>query len=120
MRLGFSALITGTVLSVSLLAHATSAPKTATVNSTPSPHSDQASNTGDGVARVTAILGYCSKVDRRNAGDYRRALAHILSGNASSKADESSSAGIRSIDQELRILPVGTVTTACRNFLAGK
>ncbi len=142
MRLGFSLLITGTVLSVSSLAHANPLPKPASLKPTPAPiqsttgpiktsgHSTAPSNpaapiTVDGLAQVTAILNYCSQVDRPNAGSYARALANILSGHASSeiKVDQSSAAygaGVRSINLQLASLPVGTVSSECKNFLAGK
>jgi hypothetical protein len=141
MRLGLSLLITGTVLSVSSLAHANPLPKSASLKPTPAPiqsttgpiktsgHSTAPSNpaapiTVDGLAQVTGILNYCSQVDRPNAGSYARALASILSGHASSemKVDQSSAsygAGVRSINLQLASLPVSTVGSACRNFLAG-
>jgi hypothetical protein len=142
MRLGFSALITGTVLAVSLLAHATPPPKPASVNPAPSPiqsttgpiktsgHSTTPSNPAapigvDGLSQVTGILNYCSQVDRPNVGNYARALANILSGHASSemKVFQSSAgfgAGVRSINLQLASLPVGTVVSECKNYLAGK
>jgi hypothetical protein len=142
MRLGFSALITGTVLTVSSLANATPLPNSATVKPTPAPiqsttgpiktsgHSTAPSSpaapiTVDGLAQVTGIINYCSQVDRPNSGSYARALANILSGHASSemKIDESSAgygAGVRSINLQLASLPVGNVVSACKNFLAGK
>jgi|HubBroStandDraft_6_1064221.scaffolds.fasta_scaffold336861_2 hypothetical protein len=142
MRLGFSALITGTVLAVSSLAHATLPPKSASVKPTPAPiqsatgpikssgHSTAPSNpaapiTVDGLAQVTGILNYCSQVDRPDTGSYARALANILSGHASSemKVDQSSAgygAGVRSINLQLASLPVGTVVSECKNFIAGK
>ena len=142
MRLGFSALITGTVLAVSTLAHATPQPKSASVKPTPAPiqsttgpiktsgHPTVSSNpaapiTVDGLAQVTAILNYCAQVDRPNAGSYARAMANILSGHASSemKVDQSSASygsGVRSMNLQLTSLPVGTVVSACKNFLAGK
>jgi hypothetical protein len=135
MRLGFSILITGTVLSVSSLAHATQHPTPAPIQSTTGPikssgHATSPSNpaapiTVDGLAQVTAILNYCKQVDRPDSGQYERALANILSGHASSemKVDESSSrygAGARAINLQLAALPVSTVVSACKNFLAGK
>jgi hypothetical protein len=142
MRFGFSALITGTVLAASSLAHATPAPKSATVNPTPAPiqsttgpiktsgHSTAPSNpaapiTVDGLAQVTGILNYCSQVDRPNAGNYARGLANVLSGHASSemKVDQSSAgygAGVRLINLQLANLPVSTVVSECKNFLAGR
>ena len=135
MRLGISLLITGTVLAVSSLAHATQHPTPAPVQSTTGPiktsgHSTAPSNpaapiTVDSLAQVTGILNYCSQVDRPNAGGYARALANILSGHASSemKVDQSSAgygAGVRSINLQLTSLPVGTVVSECKNFLAGK
>ena len=133
MGLRFSALITGTVLAVSTLSHAAPSPKSAAVknstgpiktsthpvsNATPSPISV------DGLAQVTAILSYCSQVDRPNAGKYAAALANILSGHASAelKVDEASplyGAGARNINLQLASLPVSTVVSACKNFLAG-
>jgi hypothetical protein len=129
-------------LAVSTLADATPLPKSATVKPTPAPiqsttgpiktsgHSTVPSNpaapiTVDGLAQVTAILNYCAQVDRPNAGSYARAMANILSGHASSemKIDQSSAgygAGVRSINLQLTSLPVGTVVSACKNFLAGK
>ena len=142
MRLGFSLLITGTVLAVSSLAHATPPAKSASVKPTPAPiqsttgpikssgHSTAPSNpaapiTVDGLAQVTGILNYCSQVDRPNAGSYARALANILSGHASSemKVEQSSAsygAGVRSINLQLASIPVATVVSECKNFLAGK
>ncbi len=141
MRLGFSLLITGTVLSVSSLTHATPPPKSAAIKSTPSPiqsttgpikssgHGTTPSNpaapiTVDGLAQVTSILNYCKQVDRPNSGQYERALANILSGHASSemKVSESSpsyGAGARAINLQLAAIPVSTVVSACKNFLAG-
>jgi hypothetical protein len=141
MRLGFSLLITGTVLSVSSLAHATPPAKSEAIKPTPSPiqsatgpikstgHATGPSNsaapiTVDALAQVTAILNYCSQVDRPDASQYQRALANILSGHASSemKVDESSSsygAAARTINLQLAAIPVSTVVSACKNFLAG-
>jgi hypothetical protein len=141
MRLRFSALATETVLTVSLLAHATPPPKSAAIKPTPSPiqstigpiktsgHSTTPSNpvapiTVDGMAQVMAILSYCSQVDRPEADKYERALASILSGHAPSemKVDESSpryGSAARSINVQLASLPVSTVVSACKNFLAG-
>ena len=142
MRLGFSILITGTVLSVSSLAFATPPPKSEAVKPSPSPiqsttgpikssgHATSPSNsaapiTVDGLAQVTAILNYCKQVDRPDSAKYERALANILSGHASSemKVDESSSrygSAARSINLQLAAIPVSTVVSACKNFLAGK
>jgi len=141
MRLGFSILITGTVLSVSSLAHATPPAKSEAMKPTPSPvqsttgpikssgHATSPSNpaapiTVDALAQVTAILNYCKQVDRPDAGQYERALANILTGHASSemKVDESSSSygsAARSINLQLAAIPVSTVVSACKNFLAG-
>lgn len=134
MRLGFSILITGTVLSVSSLAHATQHPTPAPIQSTTGPikssgHATSPSNpaapiTVDALAQVTAILNYCKQVDRPDAGQYERALANILTGHASSemKVDESSSSygsAARSINLQLAAIPVSTVVSACKNFLAG-
>jgi hypothetical protein len=76
------------------------------------------------MAQVTAILNYCSQVDRPNADKYERALGNILSGHASfeMKVDESSpryGSAARSINLQLAALPVSTVVSACNNFLAG-
>jgi hypothetical protein len=142
MRFGFSPLITGTVLAVSSLANATPAPKSATVKPTPAPiqsttgsiktsgHSTTPSSpaapiTVDGLTQVTGILNYCSQVDRPNAGNYARALANILSGHASSemKVDQSGAgygAGVRLINLQLANLPVSSVVSECKSFLAGK
>jgi hypothetical protein len=142
MRLGFSILITGTVLAVSSLAQATPPAKSAAIKPTPSPiesttgpikTSDHASSptnspapiTVDALAQVTAILNYCKQVDRPDASQYEKALANIVSGHASSemKVDESSSgygSAARSINLQLAALPVSTVVSACKNFLAGK
>jgi hypothetical protein len=134
MRLGISLLITGTVLAVSSPAHATQHPTPAPVQSTTGPiktsgHSTAPSGpaapiTVDGLAQVTGILNYCSQVDRHNAGSYARALSNILSGHASSemKVDQSSAiygTGVRSINLQLASLPVSTVVSGCKNFLAG-
>lgn len=143
MRLRFSiAVITGTVLAVSSLAHATSQPRSASVKPTPAPiqsttgpiktsgHSTAPSSpaapiTVDGLAQVTGILNYCSQVDRPNTRNYASALANILSGHASSemKVDQSSAGygvGVRWINLQLANLPVSTVASECKNFLAGK
>jgi hypothetical protein len=135
MRLGFSILITGTVLAVSSLAHATQHPSPAPIQSTTgpikssgnptSPSNPAAPITVDGLAQVTSILNYCKQVDRPNSGHYEQALANILSGHASSeiKVDESSpnyGSAARSINLQLAALPVSTVVSACKNFLAGK
>ena len=142
MCLGFSALITGTVLAVSSLAHAAAQPTLAAVHPTPaaiqsttdpiraSGHSTSPSNpaapiTVDGLAQVTSILNYCSQVDRPNSGSYARALANILSGHASSemKVDQSGAgygSGVRSMNLQLASLPESSVMSACKNFLAGK
>jgi len=141
MRLWFSALATETVLAVSLLAHASPPPKSAAIKPTPSPiqsttwpvqtstHPVTTSNpaapiTVDAMAQVTAILNYCSQVDRPDADKYERALANILSGHASSemKVDESSpryGPAARSINLQLASLQVTTVVSACKTFLAG-
>ena len=135
MRLGFSALITGTVLAVSSLSHAAPSPKSATVksNSTgptktsthPVSNATPAAITVDALAQVTAILAYCSQVDRPDAGKYAAALASILSGHGAAeiKVVEASplyGAGARNINLQLASLPVSTVVSACKNFLAGK
>ena len=142
MRLGFSVLITGTVLAVSSLAQATPPAKSAAIKPTPSPiqsttgpikssgHATSPTNgaapiTVDALAQVTAILNYCKQVDRPDSAQYEKALANILSGHASSemKVDESSSSygfAARSVNLQLAALPVSTVVSACKNFLAGK
>ena len=80
--------------------------------------------TVDAMAQVTAILNYCSQVDRPDADKYERALANILSGHASSemKVDESSpryGSAARSINLQFASLQVTTVVSACKTFLAG-
>lgn len=134
MRLGFSILITGTVLSVSSLAYATPPAKseaikpiqstTSPIESSRHPEGPAAPISVDALAQVTAILNYCKQVDRPDASQYERALANILTGHASSemKVDESSSsygAGARAINLQLAAIPVSTVLSACKNFLAG-
>jgi hypothetical protein len=89
-----------------------------------SPSNPAAPITVDALAQVTAILNYCKQVDRPDAGQYERALANILTGHASSemKVDESSSSygsAARSINLQLAAIPVSTVVSACKNFLAG-
>ncbi len=142
MRLGISLLIRGTVLSVSSLTHATPPAKSASIKPTPAPlrsttgpiktsgHSTTPSNsaapiTVDALAQVTGILNYCAQVDRPDAGSYARALANILSGHASSemKIDQSAptyGSAVRLINLQLANLPVSTVVSECKNFLAGK
>jgi hypothetical protein len=138
MGLRFSALITGTALAVSSLSHATPPPHAATVKPIPSktgpiktnshdsgPSNPAAPISVDGLAQVTAILAYCSQVDRPDAGKYAQALANILAGHSSLeiKVDESSSfygAGARSINLQLASLPVSSVVSACKSFLAGR
>jgi hypothetical protein len=138
MGLRFSVLITGTVLAVSSLSHATPPPYAASVKPIPSktgpiktnPHDSGPSKPAapisvDGLAPITAILAYCSQVDRPDAGKYAQALASILSGHSSLeiKVDESNSfygAGARSINLQLASLPITTVASACKNFLIGK
>lgn len=112
MRLRFSAvLITGTVLTVSSLAHAGSAP-TAPI-------------TIEGLARVEGTLSYCAKIDPKSSAKYQQALNNVLSGHPVSeiKADQSSSRytyALGVLDQTIAKLPVGTVLSSCQNFIAGK
>jgi hypothetical protein len=102
-------LITGTAITVSSLAHTSSAP---TINI-------------DGLAQVTGILSHCAKVDPHRSAKYMQALGHFLSGVSSSeiRGDRNTSAYDRAekkLDIELARVPSGTVVSACKDFLAGK
>lgn len=119
MSLRFSAaLITGTAMAVSMLAHAaTPATSTAKTASTPI--------TIEGLARVEGILSYCATVDPSNSAKYKQALNNILSGHSGSeiKTDQSSSRYTYALgvaDQDVAKLPVSTVVSSCKGFLAVK
>jgi len=142
--LRFSAvLITGTVLAVSSLAHATTPGKAATTfapakgtgsagsssvksSSTPAGvHSTSSPLSIDALAKVEGILSYCVTVDPANASLYKQAQSNITSGHASSelKNDQGSSryvSALGALNAELAALPASTVISSCQNFLAGK
>ncbi len=119
MSLRFSAaLITGTALAVSMLAH----PATPATNITKTPSTPI---TIEGLARVEGILSYCATVDPSNSSKYKQALSNIISGQSGSeiKGDQSSSRYTYALgvaDQSVAKLPVSTVVSSCRGFLAGK
>ena len=136
-------LITGTVLAVSSLAHATTPGKATTV-SVPAKTSGSAVSSSvksssapvplstinspisiDGLAKVEAILSYCSTVDPTDAGKYGQALSNITAGHslAEIRNDQSSSRYVSvlgGLNAQLTALPVSTVVASCKNFLAGK
>jgi hypothetical protein len=142
MRLRFSiVLMAGTVLAVSLLGQATPPPKSGAIK--PAPSSIQSTTgpaqmntlpvttpnpaapiTVDAVAQVTAILNYCSQVDRPNARKYALWLSNVLSGHSTEemKGDEGSST-YRSVtgvvQKQLAALPVSPVVGGCKNLVAG-
>jgi hypothetical protein len=128
MRLRFSiAVITGTVLAVSSLSHATPPTQNTSVKSTSSPASSPASKTPitvEGLARVQGVLTYCAVVDSKSAVKYQQALTNIISGHSSAeiKEDQSSSRFVYAlgvVDTEIAKLPVATVVSSCKNFIAG-
>ena len=128
MRLRFSvAVIMGTVLTVSSLSHATPPTQNASVKSTSSPTSSPTSKTPitiEGLARVQGILTYCSVVDSKSAAKYQQALSNILSGHSGAeiKEDQSSSRFVYAlgvVDTQIAKLPVATVVSSCKNFIAG-
>ncbi len=143
MRLRFSAaLIMGAALAVSSLAHATALPK-ATTTSAPAKTSGSAVSSSvkssgtpvtlttinspitiDGLAKVEAILAYCGTVDQTNAAQYSKALSNITAGHslAEIRNDQGSAryvSTLSTMNAQLAALPVGTVVTSCKNFLAG-
>jgi hypothetical protein len=144
MSLRFSAaLIMGAALAASSLAHATTPGKATTASvptkatgsaisssvrssSTPSVfHSISSPITIDSLARVEGILSYCATVDPTDAAQYRQALSNIISGHPSSeiKDDQSSTRYVYALgllDTEIAKLPVSTVVSSCKTFLAGK
>jgi len=124
MRLRFSvAVITGTVLAVSSLSHATPPTQSTSVKSTSSPAS-KTPITIEGLARVQGILNYCAVVDSKSAAKYQQALSNVISGHSTSeiKEDQSSSRFVYAlgvVDTEIAKLPVATVVSSCKNFIAG-
>lgn len=124
MRLRFSiAVITGTVLAVSSLSHATPPTQNTSVKSTSSPAS-KTPITIEGLARVQGILTYCAVVDSKSASKYQQALSNVTSGHSTAeiKEDQSSSRfayALGVVDTEIAKLPVAAVVTSCKNFIAG-
>jgi len=124
MSLRFSiAVIMGTVLAVSSLSHATPPIQNTSTKSTSSP-ANQTPITIEGLARVQGVLTYCAVVDSKSAVKYQQALSNIISGHSSAeiKEDQSSSRFIYAlgvVDTEIAKLPVATVVSSCKNFIAG-
>jgi hypothetical protein len=144
MSLRFSAaLFMGSALAVSALAHATT-PGKATTAPVPVKTTVSASNAMvkssktpgslstisspisiDGLAKVEGILSYCATVDPADAAQYHQAMSNIVSGHSVTeiKNDQGSSryvSAIGALNAELAALPVSTVVSSCKNFLAGK
>ena len=124
MSLRFSvAVIMGTVLAVSSLSHATPPIQNTSTKSTSSP-ANKTPITIEGLARVQGILDYCEVVDSKSASKYRQALSNITSGHSTAeiKDDESNSRFVYAVgvvDTEIAKLPVATVVSSCKNFIAG-
>jgi hypothetical protein len=124
MSLRFSvAVIMGTVLAVSSLSHATPPIQNTSTKSTSSP-ANKTPITIEGLARVQGILNYCEVVDSKSASKYQQALSNITSGHSTAeiKDDESNSRFVYAVgvvDTEIAKLPVATVVSSCKNFIAG-
>lgn len=117
-----SALILGTALSVSSLAHAKTPAKSAPepAKQTQSPSSSAAS----AMAQVQAILSYCESVDPHSIGKYVLLQSLVLSGDSPAQilADEKSEtyrSEFSSIRAELAAIPVSTGITTCRSAIEG-
>jgi hypothetical protein len=105
------ALITGAALAVSSQAHIASA------------HTSPI--TIEAVARVEAIFTSCAAVDPGESAKYHQALSNILYGHPDSEieADKNTSRyafAFKFTDTEIAKLPVSTIVSSCKNFLAGK
>ena len=145
MSLRFSAaLFMGAAFAVSALAHATTpgkattAPLTAKTTTSASSATIKSSNTPgsfsslnspisiDGLAKVEGIFSYCATVDPADAAQYALAISNIVKGHSASeiKDDHGSpryvSALASSRNAQLAAIPVSTVVSSCKNFLAGK
>jgi len=117
MRLRFStALITGTVLAVSSLAHAkTPAPvKTAARSGLPP----------SGLAQVDSIISYCESIDPSSSAKYQKLRNLALSGQSSEGDDDKEG---RTYQSELAVMraalakiPVSTGVSTCRAGIAGR
>lgn len=148
MRLWISHLITGTVLSVSLLAHATQHANTVVPANPTSNHmkgstdparseSDKSktapetptSTTAplniDPLAQVTGIMSYCKAIDPKGASEYGFVLSNLLSGYspAALKSDQRTSqyaSGLAAVSVSLARIPKSTGINACRTLIPGK
>jgi hypothetical protein len=134
MHLRFSvALITGTVLAVSTLGHATSSlhsPGNHSMKVIPGHLNAKTSAvsspiTIEGLARVEGILSYCAKVDPKSATKYQQFMSNILTGHSSGEIDTDQGSSrytfaLGVVDQTIAKLPASTVVSACQNMLAGK
>jgi len=113
-----TALILGTVLTVSALAHAKTPVKPAPVQN-PAPSASSAS----GIAQVQAIFSYCERVDPHSVVKYVLLQSLILSGNspAAIVADERSAAyrsEFNTVSAELAAIPVSTGVATCKSAIA--
>jgi hypothetical protein len=123
VSLRFSAVLAmGTVLSVSSISHATTAPNSSKSPNKPAPPGPM---TIESLARVEGIFNYCATIDPNSAGKYHQVLSNIISGHSESEIrdDESSpryTYALGVVDTEIAKLPESTALSACRNSLAGK
>jgi len=123
VSLRFSAVLAmGTVLSVSSISHATTAPNSSKSPNKPAPPGPM---TIESLARVEGIFNYCATIDPNSAGKYHQVLSNIISGHSESEIrdDESSpryTYALGVVDTEIAKLPKSTALSACRNSLAGK
>jgi hypothetical protein len=142
MSLRFSAaLFMGAAFAVSALAHATTPGKATTgpvaAKTTPSAATVKSSNTPgsfstlnspisiDGLAKVEGIFSYCATVDPADAAQYAQAISNIVKGHSASeiKDDHGSPryvSALGALNAQLAAIPVSTVVSSCKNFLAGK
>jgi len=114
-----SALIAGTVLAVSSLAHAkTPLTTTAAPATKPALSASQES----GLAQVEAILTYCEVVDPLSLARYQQWRKLLTSGN-SEIADEQESAAyvseLRTTGGSLAKIPVSAGVSSCRSLIKG-
>ncbi len=123
MSLRFSAVLAmGTVLSVSSISHATTAPNSSKSPNKPAPPGPM---TIESLARVEGIFNYCATIDLPSSSKYKQILSNIISGYPASeiKDDESSTRyryALGVVDTEIAKLSLSTALNACRSSLAGK
>lgn len=110
-----TAIIMGTVLTVSSLAHA----KTSDNSKPASPNSSSSSSSSTELAQVQAIISYCESVDPQSVVKYRKLQSLLLSGNSGGDKSAAYRSESNAINVSLSAIPVSTGVAACRSAITG-